>query len=118
MEKLLLTDRYVKTYTESPWCTYRNRGRGALLHARALSPEGVVQRLCHGEGVSPEELVGGSRRAPVSRARAGIAYVWLEWLGRNGPRIVPLLGISVPAVYRVAQRGRQQAEHWQRIVSD
>lgn len=89
----------------------------APLPSLALSPEGVVQRICQGEGVRPEELVGGSRRAPVSRVRAGIAYVWLEWLGHSGPRIAPFLGIGVPAVYRVAQRGRQQAEYWQRIVS-
>jgi hypothetical protein len=77
----------------------------------------LVGRQSGCEGVRPEELVGGSRRALVSRVRVGIAYVWLEWFGRSGPRIAPLLGFGVPAVYRVAQHGRQQAEYWQRLVN-
>ena len=30
--------------------------------------------------VRAEELGGSGRRAAVSRARAGVAYLWLEWL--------------------------------------
>jgi len=58
------------------------QGRGT---PRVLPVERVIEGVCQAVGVRAEELRGSGRRAAVSRARAGVAYLWLEWLGQSGP---------------------------------
>ena len=81
-----------------------------------LSLEAVVARVCQATGVEARELRGGSRRAPVSRARAGVAYLWIEWLGHSGPVAARHLGIRPQTIYQVAKRGQDEAERWQRVL--
>jgi hypothetical protein len=77
---------------------------------RALSVEAVVGKVCQAEGVRVQEVAGGGRRAVLCRAREGIAYLW-EWLGHTGTPVAQAVGIRPEGVYRVGQRGRQQAGH-------
>jgi len=60
----------------------QGQGRGTQ---RVLPVERVIERVCQAVGVRAEELRGSGRRAAVSRARAGVAYLWLEGLGQRGP---------------------------------
>ena len=51
-----------------------------------LTLDAVIERVCAAVGIRAEALTGGSRRADVSRAREGVGYLWLEWLGHPGPQ--------------------------------
>ncbi|HEY7678158.1 MAG TPA: transposase [Candidatus Methylomirabilis sp.] len=84
--------------------------------AHRLTREGVVQAVCRAVGVAPGALPGGGRLPAVSRARAGIAYLWIEVLGRSGRHLAPVLGIRPAAIYRAAQRGRTDATTWERLL--
>ncbi len=81
-----------------------------------LAVEDVVKTVCEAARVRLEEVTGGGRRRAVCRVRAGAAYLWIEWLGRSGPPVARELGIQPQAGYRVAQRGRAEAAHWQRVL--
>lgn len=85
---------------------------------RSLSGEKLIKQVCQEIGVDVEELQGGGRRAVVSRARAGVAYLWVEWLGRSGPPIARAVGVHPATIYEVARRGQQEATYWQQLGAD
>ncbi len=91
------------------------QGPLAVSQHRALTLSEVIERVCQVVGVKPEAVAGSGRRTAQCRAREGIAYVWMEWLGHSGPPVATALGIRPPAVYPLVRRGRQQAEQWQAI---
>ena len=64
----------------------------------------------------PASLRGGGRRPAVSRARAGIAYLWTEFFGRSGRALPPVLGVQPAAVYAAARRGRADRMRWERLL--
>ncbi len=51
-----------------------------------------------------------------SLVRAGVAYLWIEWLGHSGAPAARAVGIRPEGVYRVEERGRQQAKYWQQVL--
>ncbi len=83
---------------------------------RAVSLEEVLKKVCQAEGVRPGEVAGGGRRAVQCRVREGVAYLWIEWLGHSGVPAARAVGIRREGVYRVAERGRQQAKYWQKVL--
>lgn len=87
---------------------------GPLIQRRpALSIEAVIDRVSEAVGVDAGELSGTGRRALVSRARAGVAYVWLEWLGQSGSVAARALGVHPATIYAIARRGQAEASSWQ-----
>ncbi|HEV8715380.1 MAG TPA: transposase [Candidatus Binatia bacterium] len=90
-------------------------GRGTQ---RVLPVERVIEQVCQAVGVRAEELRGSGRRATVSRVRAGVAYLWLEWLGQSGPAAARALGVHPATIYEMAQRGRQEAAYWEQLCAD
>jgi len=54
----------------------------------------------------------------VSRAREGIAYLWLEVLGQSGRLLASRVGVRPPSVYKAAQRGRAAAARWECVLND
>lgn len=89
--------------------------QGSRARLRALSGEKLIKQVCQEIGVDVEELQGGGRRAVVSRARAGIAYLWVEWLGRSGGTIARAVGVHPVTIYEVARRGRQETAYWEQV---
>ncbi|MEE9145066.1 MAG: hypothetical protein V3U06_09910, partial [Candidatus Binatia bacterium] len=83
---------------------------------RAVSLKEVLKKVCQAEGVRPGEVAGGGRRAVQCRVREGVAYLWIEWLGHSGVPAARAVGIRREGVYRVAERGRQQAKYWQKVL--
>jgi hypothetical protein len=77
-----------------------------------------MERICEAEGIRLEELTGAGRRARVSRARAGVAYLWLERLGQGGPIAARALGLHPATIYEVARRGRQDAVYWESVLGE
>ena len=67
-------------------------------------------------GLPATALSGGSRRPAHSRARAGIAYLWMDVLGQPGPPLAPVLGVHPAVVYQAARRGAHQAALWTALL--
>ncbi|MBI2000508.1 MAG: transposase [candidate division NC10 bacterium] len=84
--------------------------------ARRLALATLVGRVCAHLGIDPAALQGGGRTPAVTRARAGIAYLWVERLGRPGRPLAPVLGLHPAVVYQAARRGAAQAQEWQRLL--
>jgi chromosomal replication initiation ATPase DnaA len=68
----------------------------------AIALETVMARVCESLGIASAALVAGGRTARVSRARAGIAYLWVTVLGHAGRPLAGPLGIRPQNVYRAA----------------
>ena len=86
-----------------------NRRRTVTLHT-------VVDRVCATVGVAPAAVAEGGRRTAFSRAREGIAYLWIEGLGRPGRALAAALGVRPQSVYAAAARGRAARAEWDRII--
>jgi len=76
----------------------------------------LCAHICAHVGIAPAALQGGGRGPAVSRARAGIAYLWVERLGHPGRPLAPALGIHPAVVYQAARRGAAQAREWDRLL--
>jgi hypothetical protein len=77
----------------------------------------LVAQLAAAYGVHPDEIRGGSRRRPVSRARAAIATVAVTRLGLPAARVASLLGVGSVAIIQGIARGLQ-ALHAHRLDPD
>lgn len=84
--------------------------------AAHLPLEVLIARVCRRVGVPPAALAGGGRVPRLTRARQGIAYCWIEVLGRPGRPLAPVLGIRPQNVYRAAARGREAHAEWRRVL--
>jgi len=82
----------------------------------ALTP--LVARVCRHVGITPAALGGGGRRPAVSRARAGIAYLWVDVLGHPGRPLAAVLGVHPAVVYQAARRGAADAATWQALLQE
>jgi len=83
---------------------------------RRLTLDTLVARVCRQVGVLPGQLGEGSRRSAVSRARDGIAYLWVEFLGHPGRPLAPVLGVRPQAIYQAVARGREARAAWERLL--
>ncbi len=90
--------------------------RQSRARRREIILERVLARVCRAGRVRSEELGGGGRRAVVSRVREGVAYLWVEWLGRSGRQVAQVLGIRPESVYKAARRGQQEAKRWRQVL--
>ena len=79
---------------------------GEAPRAAELPLAPLVRRVCRQVGIPPAHLRAGSRRAPATQARTGIAYLWVEVLGHPARPLAPILGVQPQAVYQAAARGR------------
>jgi hypothetical protein len=70
----------------------------------------LKKRISDDMGVSLESLTGGGRTLPLSRARAVLSYVWVQYLGRSGRALARELGVSPQAVYAASSRVRCKME--------
>jgi len=53
---------------------------------------------------------------PICVGWEGIAYQWVEWLGRSERQLTESLGVRLGSVYRAARRGSRDAERWQQLL--
>ena len=83
-----------------------------------LSLEALITRVCRHVGVPPTALTGGGRTPAPTRARAGIAYLWVDLLGRSGRALAPHLGVHPSAIPKAARRGALAAAEWRRLLRD
>jgi hypothetical protein len=77
----------------------------------AVALETLMARVCKSLGIAQAALVAGGRTARVSRAREGIAYLWLTVLGHAGRPLAAPLGVRPQNVYRAAAQGAAACRH-------
>lgn len=82
----------------------------------SLDVVSLIEQLAKAEGMTPERIRGVGRPRDVSRVRDGIAYLWVEYLGRSGRALARELGLRPESVNRAARRGQEQAEYWHKIL--
>jgi REP element-mobilizing transposase RayT len=111
-----LGDERVLGSTEFVAALQRTAEVPALRLAHRLTLETVVAAVCRHLGLPGEALVGGGRRPVLQRARAGIAYLWVERFGHPGRPLAAPLGVSSQAVYQAVARGRKTRAEWERLV--
>ncbi len=83
-----------------------------------IALESLTDRVCRHVGIPREALTGGGRRVPVQRARAGLAYLWVEVLGHPGRPLASVLGVQPSAIPKAARRGAQQPHLWRRLLAE
>ena len=90
----------------------------ARLRFRARGPElaPLLRRVAGAAGVPPTALSGGGRARAVAHARAGLAYLWVDVLGRSGTDLARALTLRPVSVYRAARRGRAQHTTWETLL--
>jgi len=90
--------------------------RRARARHRKLDLPTLIQKVARIGHVMPEALVGGGRRRDVCRAREGLAYLWVEVLGRSGHQLAQEVRIRPESVYKGARRGQRKRERWRHVV--
>jgi REP-associated tyrosine transposase len=95
---------------------YRRAVAAATPTPPRLSLDALLTRVCRQVGVPPTALAGGGRTPSLSRARAGIAYCWVELLGRPGRALAHALGVHPSAIPKAARRGARAAAEWRRLL--
>jgi len=83
---------------------------------RTMDAQRLIAKVAQAEGVMGERLRGGGRPRVTSRVRGGIAYLWIECLGRSGRQLANELGIRPESVLRAARRGKAEEQYWQWIL--
>lgn len=73
----------------------------------------LAQRVAKTAGITQAALFGAGRARAVVRARDGLAYIWVELLGRSGEELARVLRIHAVSVYRAARRGCAQGRQWE-----
>jgi REP element-mobilizing transposase RayT len=88
----------------------------SLFPARRLDAATFLRRISRAIGQRPTALAGGGRAPTLTRARAGLAYLWMEVLGRSGRELATALGVPPQTLYQAAKRVRSTAAEWQRLA--
>jgi len=95
---------------------YRRAVAAAAPTPARLSLEALITRVCRHVGVPSTALPGGGRTPALTRARAGIAYLWVEVLGRPGRALAHALGVHPSAIPKAARRGALAAAAWRSLL--
>jgi hypothetical protein len=85
---------------------------------RAPTLGGLLARVCAAVALAPAQLAGGGRGRAAVVARAGIAYLWVEVLGRPGRPLAAHLGVQPAAIPKAARRGAATADQWRRLLDE
>jgi REP element-mobilizing transposase RayT len=84
---------------------------------RRVSLDALSTRVCRHVGLPRTALTGGGRTPALVRARAGLAYLWVEVLGHAGRLLAPVLGVHPSAIPKAARRGATTAGEWRRLLT-
>jgi putative transposase len=83
----------------------------------AISLADLVDLVCAVTGTEQDQLLGSERPRSLSRAREGIAFLWINHLRRSAREVATRLGMSLVSAYRCAKRGSRAREEWCRVLS-
>jgi putative transposase len=111
-ERILGDSEFVETVREEIERAETARARGQW---HTVTATDLIARLAAAEGISVERLLGSSRARILSRVRQGIAYLWIEELGRSGRALARDLHLRPESIYYAARQGRKNAAHWRNV---
>jgi putative transposase len=74
------------------------------INERKKKAERKIQEVCKAEGISVEELKGGSRRGNIPSIRARLTKELVEALGLTLAETARRLGVSTPAISKIMAR--------------
>ena len=83
---------------------------------RDILLEDVVRLVCRAVAISRANLLHPTRTRARSRAREGIAFLWICYLGRSGHELAARLGMAPVSAYRSAKRGEREGPEWCRLL--
>jgi REP element-mobilizing transposase RayT len=109
-ERILGTSDFVEAY--------RRAVAAAAPAPPTVSLDSLITCVCRHTGIAPTALAGGGRTPTLTRARAGLAYLWVEVLGRAGRTLAPVLGVHPSAISKAARRGALAGAEWQCLLGD
>jgi len=112
-ERVLGGTEFVETLRAEAERTERRRAR---FDARTPDLATLLRQVAATAHVPPAALMGGGRSRTLARARDGLAYLWVEVLGRSGRSLAGALALQPMSVYRAARRGRDYRVEWDRLV--
>jgi REP element-mobilizing transposase RayT len=112
-ERILGSSPFVETLRAEAERAERQRLR---LRARTPDLPTLLSKVARAAGLAPKALQGGGRSRALVRARDGLAYLWIEFLGRSGHDLARALALHPVSVYRAARRGRTHGKEWDRFV--
>lgn len=112
-ERILGSTEFVATMLRE---LEREEAHRARARQKSLDLPSLIRMVAQNGGVTPGALTGGGRRPEVSRARDGLAYLWVEVLGRSGRQLAEELRVRPESVYKGARRGRRDLARWERIL--
>ena len=113
-ERVLGGPEFVDALRAEAERTERQRAR---LQARTPDLATLLRQVAAAAQVSPTALTGGGRSRPLARVRDGLAYLWVEVLGRSGRPLARALALPPVSVYRAARRGRDHRAEWDRLAA-
>ncbi len=85
-------------------------------HWRGLTAGALIARVAGAEGISMDRILSLGRRRTVCRVRQGLAYLWVEEMGRSGRALARELGLRPEAIYHAARVGQKEAAHWRKLL--
>jgi len=112
-ERILGRSEFVEGLLEE---LQREEARRTRAVRKAPDLPSLMAKVARDSGVTVEALVGGGRRRDVTWARDGLAYLWVEVLGRSGRQLARELGIRPESVYKGARRGRKEQGRWHEVL--
>ncbi len=86
------------------------------LRRRGPDLETLIRKVAKAAHFRPGALIGGGRGRALTRARDGLAYLWVEGLGRSGRELARALAIQPVSVYRAAHRGHERRAEWDHLL--
>jgi putative transposase len=94
----------------------RHEDERLRLRSRAPDLAALLERVAAAARISQTALNGGGRSRGLVRARDGLAYLWVDVLGRSGEELARVLGLHAVSVYRAARRARERRIEWDHLV--
>ena len=67
---------------------------------RTVTLDRLIAVVCPDQQVTREAIRGTGRLPAVCRAREGLAYLWIEYLGRSGRQLAQAVGIRPESIYK------------------
>jgi putative transposase len=112
-ERVLGTSEFVEALRRE---AARLEAQRTLLRHRTPDLATLLARVARATGTRTETLTGGGRRRALTRVRDGVAYLWVDVLGRSGSALAQTLRLTPASVYRAARRGWDQRAEWERCL--
>lgn len=76
----------------------------------------LLERVCRGLRIDPAVLRPGELSKRSCLAREAVAFLWVAVLGRRSHELALTLGTHDKSIFRLARRGRKNAEAWLRVL--